>query len=32
MQDRLDAARFRRWTLLVLLMVAANLIRRAVTG
>lgn len=32
MQDRLDAARFRRWTLVVLLLVAANLIRRAVMG
>ena len=32
MQDRLDAARFRRWTLVVLILVAANLIRRAVTG
>lgn len=32
MQDRLDAARFRRWTLVVLMLVAANLIRRAVMG
>jgi uncharacterized membrane protein YfcA len=32
MQDRLDAARFRRWTLVVLILVAANLIRRAVMG
>ena len=28
-QDRLDAARFRRWTLVVLVVTAANLIRRA---
>jgi uncharacterized protein len=32
MQDRLDPVRFRRWTLVVLLLVAANLIRRAITG
>jgi uncharacterized protein len=32
MQDRLDPVRFRRWTLVVLLLVAANLIRRAVMG
>jgi len=28
-QDRLDAARFRRWTLMVLMITGANLIRRA---
>ncbi|MDZ4094473.1 MAG: sulfite exporter TauE/SafE family protein [Paracoccaceae bacterium] len=28
-QDRLDAARFRRWTLIVLVVVGGNLIRRA---
>lgn len=32
LQDRLDPARFRFWTLVTLLLVAANLIRRAVTG
>lgn len=32
LQDRLDPVRFRRWTLVVLLLVAANLIRRAVMG
>jgi uncharacterized protein len=32
LQDRLDAARFRFWTLIVLMLVAANLIRRAVMG
>jgi uncharacterized protein len=32
MQDRLDPVRFRRWTLIVLIVVAANLLRRAVTG
>ena len=29
MHDRLDAARFRRWTLIVLLVTGANLLRRA---
>jgi hypothetical protein len=28
-QDRLDAARFRRWTLILLLLTGLNLIRRA---
>ena len=32
MQDRLDPVRFRRWTLVVLIVVALNLLRRAVTG
>ncbi|WP_209424276.1 sulfite exporter TauE/SafE family protein [Pararhodobacter sp. SW119] len=32
MQDRLDPVRFRRWTLLVLILVALNLLRRAITG
>ena len=32
LQDRLDQARFRRWTLIVLIVVAANLLRRAITG
>ncbi len=32
LQDRLDAARFRRWTLIVLMLVALNLLRRAVFG
>jgi uncharacterized protein len=32
LQDRLDAARFRFWTLIVLMVVAANLIRRAIMG
>lgn len=32
LQDALDPVRFRRWTLVVLLLVAANLIRRALTG
>jgi len=32
MQDRLDPVRFRRWTLVVLLLVAANLLRRAIMG
>mgnify|MGYP002621081887 CR=1 FL=1 len=32
MQDRLDPVRFRRWTLIVLIVVALNLLRRAITG
>jgi uncharacterized protein len=32
MQDRLDPVRFRRWTLIVLIVVALNLLRRALTG
>ncbi len=32
MQDRLEPERFRRWMLVVLLVVAANLIRRAIFG
>lgn len=32
MQDRLDAQRFRRWTLVVLMLVALNLVRRALFG
>jgi len=32
MQDRMDGERFRRWTLLVLIVIALNLIRRAVFG
>lgn len=32
LQDRLDAERFRRWTLLVLIVIALNLLRRAVFG
>lgn len=32
LQDRLDAARFRRWTLIVLIVIALNLIRRALVG
>ncbi|MCC5988510.1 MAG: sulfite exporter TauE/SafE family protein [Pararhodobacter sp.] len=32
LQDRLDAVRFRRWTLFVLIVVAANLLRRAIMG
>lgn len=32
MQDRLDPVRFRRWTLVVLIVVAANLLRRGVFG
>jgi uncharacterized protein len=28
-QDRLDAARFRRWTLIFLILTGANLLRRA---
>lgn len=32
LQDRLDAERFRRWTLIVLMVVALNLLRRAVIG
>jgi len=32
LQDRLDAERFRRWTLLVLMVIALNLIRRALFG
>jgi uncharacterized protein len=32
MQDRLDPERFRRWTLIVLIVVALNLLRRAITG
>lgn len=31
LQDRLDAARFRRWTLIVLALTGLNLIRRALT-
>ena len=32
LQDRLDPVRFRRWTLIVLIVVAANLLRRAISG
>ena len=32
LQDRLDPVRFRRWTLIVLMLVALNLMRRAVFG
>jgi uncharacterized protein len=32
MQDRLDQERFRRWMLIVLMLVALNLLRRAITG
>ncbi|MCC6001236.1 MAG: sulfite exporter TauE/SafE family protein [Pararhodobacter sp.] len=32
LQDRLDAVRFRRWTLIILMVVALNLLRRAVMG
>lgn len=32
MQDRLDAERFRRWTLLVLIVIALNLMRQALFG
>jgi len=32
LQDRLDADRFRRWTLLVLIVIALNLMRRALFG
>lgn len=32
LQDRLDAVRFRRWMLIVLIAVAANLLRRAIMG
>lgn len=32
LQDRLDAARFRWWTLVLLVLTGANLLRRAVTG
>ncbi|WP_099826642.1 sulfite exporter TauE/SafE family protein [Oceaniglobus indicus] len=32
MQDRLDQARFKRWTLIVLVVVGANLLRRGFTG
>ncbi len=31
-QDRLDAVRFRRWTLMVLAIAGLNLVRRALTG
>ncbi|WP_347312425.1 sulfite exporter TauE/SafE family protein [Defluviimonas sp. SAOS-178_SWC] len=31
MQDRLDAARFRRWTLILLVLTGFNLVRRALT-
>ena len=30
-QDKLDAARFRRWTLIVLAITGLNLVRRALT-
>jgi uncharacterized membrane protein YfcA len=32
LQDRLDALRFRRWTLILLAITGANLIRQAVWG
>ncbi|MCC5972126.1 MAG: sulfite exporter TauE/SafE family protein [Pararhodobacter sp.] len=32
LQDRLDAERFRRWTLIVLMAIALNLVRRAIFG
>ena len=31
LQDRLDVAQFRRWTLILLVLTGANLIRRALT-
>ena len=31
-QDRLDQARFRRWTLVVLVLAGLNLVRKALAG
>jgi hypothetical protein len=30
--DRMDAGRFRRWTLIVLVLAGANLLRRGIMG